>query len=72
MEKKQYIAPAIKLCLIKSEGIMYSTSVEIGEDLAKKNNGFFSDFDDLENDAPEPAYPQAKSLWSADESYDAW
>lgn len=69
MEKKQYIAPAIHLCLIKSEGIMYSTSIDIGEDLAKKHNGFFSDFED---DAPEPAYPQAKSLWSTDESYDAW
>lgn len=71
MEKKQYIAPGIKLCLMQSEGVMYSTSIDIGEDLAKKHNGFF-DFDEYSADAPEPAYPQAKSVWSADEQYDQW
>lgn len=69
MEKKQYISPKTVVCQLQSEGIMYSTSVEIGEDWgdAKQNSFYFEEYS-----ADDAAYPQAKSVWSADEKYDQW
>lgn len=66
MEKKQYITPKTIVCQLQSEGIMYVTSIGQGEDWQSKQSNFL--FDELDVDAPEPAYPQAKSLWSADDS----
>lgn len=71
MEKKQYFTPETIVCQLQSEGIMYVTSIGQGEDWndAKQSNFLFEDFED---DAPEPAYPQAASVWEATEKYDQW
>lgn len=72
MEKKQYISPKTVVCQLQSEGIMYATSIGIGEDWgdAKKQN--FFDFDEYSSDDAEPVYPQAQSAWEVDEKYDQW
>ena len=69
MEKKQYISPKTVVCQLQSEGIMYSTSIGIGEDWNDaKQNSF--DFD--EYSADDAVYPQAQSAWEVDEKYDQW
>lgn len=71
MEKKLYISPKTVVCQLQSEGIMYSTSVEIGEDWGDaKQNSFY--FDEYSADDTEAAYPQAASVWDATEKYDQW
>lgn len=71
MEKKQYIAPNTTVCQLQSEGIMYTTSIGQGTDWNDAKRSNFS-FDDLDVDAPEAVYPQAKSAWDTDEQYDQW
>lgn len=69
MEKKQYISPKMVVCQLQSEGIMYATSIGIGEDWGDAKQSSF-DFEEYSSD--DAAYPQAESVWSADEKYDQW
>lgn len=71
MEKKLYISPKTVVCQLQSEGIMYSTSIGVGEDWGDAKQSSF-DFEEYSADDTEAAYPQAKSVWSADEKYDQW
>lgn len=69
MEKKQYISPKTVVCQLQSEGIMYATSIGIGEDWGDAKQSSF-DFEEYSSD--DAAYPQAQSAWEVDEKYDQW
>lgn len=72
MEKKQYISPKTVVFQVQSEGIMYTTSVGEGDNWGDAKKQSFFDFDEYSSDDAEVAYPQATSVWAADEKYDQW